>query len=64
MIKQIINSIPNSNPEVSSLQPLLDSPFREEDFRSLSKETYLFKLNWKEKFDNTKEKTYWKILFS
>lgn len=63
-IKQIIDSIPSSNPEVSSLQPLLDSTFQEEDFKSLSKETYLFKLNWKVKFDNTKEKTYWKILFS
>lgn len=46
-IRQMIDQVPYSNPEVHSLNRLLLNEFNEHIYKRLTENTYLFKLNWK-----------------
>lgn len=46
-IKNLIDSIPYNNENVHKLVPLLCDTFNEAHFRELTKDTFLFKLNWR-----------------
>lgn len=46
-IRRLIDEVPYNNENVHKLAPLLCKPFNEGQFRELTKETFLFKLNWR-----------------
>ena len=46
-IRNMIDQVPYSNPEVHSLNHLLLSDFNEHIYKQLTENTFLFKLNWK-----------------
>ena len=47
LIKELINDIPYSNPNLYYIQRNMICPFAEEDFKNVCKGTSIFKLNYK-----------------
>lgn len=64
VIRELIDSIPTNNPEVTNLQPILDTDFNENKLKELQQDTYLFKLNWKAKINTEKENTFYKFILT
>ena len=46
----IFDAVPLNNPEIDSLQPMLNLPYDEKKFAALTKNTNFFKLIWKQEF--------------
>ena len=46
----MFDSVPLNNPEIDSLQPLLNLPYDKKKFADLTKSTNFFKLTYKHKF--------------
>ncbi len=46
----MIDSVPLNNPEIHTLQPLLNDKFEPELYNKLTSKTQFFKLTWKENF--------------
>lgn len=44
-IRKMIDEVPFNNPEVHALNPILGKPFHEKEWKSLTKDTFLFKLS-------------------
>ena len=48
--RSMLDALPMNNPDVDSLQTLLNSPFDEKKFADLTQNTNFFKLTWKHQF--------------
>lgn len=55
-IRRLIDNIPYNNENVHKLAPLLCNTFNEVQFRELTKDTYIFKLSWREYSDEELER--------
>lgn len=54
-IRRLVDEIPYNNENVHKLSPLLCNSFNEVQFRELTKDTYIFKLSWREYTDEELE---------
>ena len=59
LCKEMLDSIPVNNPNVSYLQDELSNEFNLDKWNNLQKDTYFFKLDWKAKISN-EENTFYK----
>ncbi|MBP5448201.1 MAG: hypothetical protein J6X95_08970, partial [Treponema sp.] len=59
LCKEMLDSIPINNPNVSYLQDELSNTFETDKWNSLKKDTDFFKLNWKSKITNEDENTFY-----
>ena len=62
--KEMLDSIPVNNPNVSFLQDQLSSIYDTDKWNSLKEDTYFFKLDWKSKIINDDENTFYKKMMN
>lgn len=53
--RKMIDSVPESNPRLHLLQPMLNSEFENEEMNRLTSNTSFFKLSWKESYSSHTE---------
>ena len=57
--KEMLNSIPVNNPNVSFLQDQLSNIYDTDKWNSLKEDTYFFKLDWKSKITNNDDNSFY-----
>ena len=60
--KELLDSIPANNPNVSFLQDELSNTFESDKWNDLKENTHFFKLNWKSEISNEEDTFYKKVV--